>query len=834
MLPILERVRAAVDVHVAGLPVPYRTTEEAPSFQSLRDPDCDVLPADRPFPSALDPFTCNRYELEDFARRAHALGVDYLGVCCGAGPHHIRAVAEALAALSPHAVDGTAAQPSVALSLDEQRMFSIILVGVEHRAHGGDPMPAPTRPLQLAQTLRQGTATWGGRLEPLRDGSMVVAIGGSGLVTDQAAQAARCVLWLRTRAPGRPMALATGPGDRAGHLPAAETIDRAAELLLLGWPGAPDAADPAPDGVAIDEVTARLLDARFDVRRRGERYVLLGELELVEGTRMLLGRATPCVGRELELRTLEQLFEECTDEPAPRAAIVTAPPGTGKSRLTQEFLRSIKARAEPVSVWICRGEPHRAGSAFGLLSQLVRSACGIQDSEPLDVQRGKLVARVDVRIEASERQRVAEFLGEIAGTPFQDDDSLPLRVARQDAQLMNEQMRAAFLDFLRAEAAASPVLLVLEDVQWGDRPTVRFLDLALRDLSEAPLFILALARPEVYELFPTLWAEQSIQKIPLKQLGKKASEHLVRHVLGSTAERALVDRLVRLSEGNAFYLEELIRATAEGQHEDLPETIVTMVQSRLGALDDDARRILRAASVFGEVFWTGALAQLLGLAQRATGMRQRLEELANRELLIKRKHSRFPDEEEYAFRHALLREGAYVMLTDEDRVLGHRLAGEWLEQHGEQDPLALAEHFEHGKEGARAGLHYLRAAEQASQGGDSMAAIARAKRALAYDMPDELRTRCLGVLCELRYYSMDLQSDALPHAEEVLRVAPRGSGPWSQGMLVKIVCSIQAGNLEEFVRLLERVEQQHQFAAREFSRLEGNRILGIATRASRV
>jgi betaine-homocysteine S-methyltransferase len=101
MLPILERIRAAVDVHVAGLPVPYRTTEAEPSFQSLRDPGCDVIPGDRPFPAALDPFTCNRYELEDFARRAHALGVDYLGVCCGAGPHHIRAVAEGLGRAPP-------------------------------------------------------------------------------------------------------------------------------------------------------------------------------------------------------------------------------------------------------------------------------------------------------------------------------------------------------------------------------------------------------------------------------------------------------------------------------------------------------------------------------------------------------------------------------------------------------------------------------------------------------------------------------------------------------------------------------------------------------------
>jgi betaine-homocysteine S-methyltransferase len=101
MLPLLVEVRDAVSGRVAALPVPYRTTDAEPSFQSLTDPDCDVIPGGRPFPTALDPFVCNRYELEDFARKAHALGVEYLGVCCGAGPHHIRAVAEGLGRTPP-------------------------------------------------------------------------------------------------------------------------------------------------------------------------------------------------------------------------------------------------------------------------------------------------------------------------------------------------------------------------------------------------------------------------------------------------------------------------------------------------------------------------------------------------------------------------------------------------------------------------------------------------------------------------------------------------------------------------------------------------------------
>jgi betaine-homocysteine S-methyltransferase len=102
MLPLLEEIRAAVSVPVAGLPVPYRTTHEHPSFQSLQDPvTAEAAPGARPFPTALDPFTCTRYEIADFTRRAQEIGVDYLGVCCGAAAHHIRSMAEALGRTPP-------------------------------------------------------------------------------------------------------------------------------------------------------------------------------------------------------------------------------------------------------------------------------------------------------------------------------------------------------------------------------------------------------------------------------------------------------------------------------------------------------------------------------------------------------------------------------------------------------------------------------------------------------------------------------------------------------------------------------------------------------------
>lgn len=100
MLTVLEEIAAEVEGPLAALPVPYRTTEEEPNFQALTDSGCHCIP-DRAFPVALDNLACNRFEIAEFALKALGLGVLYQGVCCGAGPHHIRAMAEALGKTPP-------------------------------------------------------------------------------------------------------------------------------------------------------------------------------------------------------------------------------------------------------------------------------------------------------------------------------------------------------------------------------------------------------------------------------------------------------------------------------------------------------------------------------------------------------------------------------------------------------------------------------------------------------------------------------------------------------------------------------------------------------------
>src|SRR5262249_41526640 len=146
--------------------------------------------------------------------------------------------------------------------------------------------------------------------------------------------------------------------------------------------------------------------------------------------------------------------------------------------------------------------PLSAGTSYGLFGQALRRMAGIQGGESLEARREKLTKRVGERLPEDMTARVVAFMGELSGVPFPDEHDVRLRAARQDPRLMGEQIALAALDFLRAECAAHPMLLVLEDLHWGDALTVKLCGTALRELSGCPLMVLALARPEVDELFP--------------------------------------------------------------------------------------------------------------------------------------------------------------------------------------------------------------------------------------------------------------------------------------------------------------------------------------------
>src|SRR5262249_27559559 len=225
-------------------------------------------------------------------------------------------LAAALGLLGPQ-VHSTAVAPRghavhhSALTSSERRFLSVVLLA----AADGDPL--------AEDELHRAIRPFGGRIEQLASGLTIVMVDAERAVaTDQATQAARCALAIRELARQRPMAIAMGRAESTSKLPETEVIDRALQLLAV-QPPAPAVLLP----IALDEISAGLLDVRFDVTETPAGWMLRGKRTVMPGTRTLLGRPTSCVGRDWELNALTTILDECIDEPAARTVIVTAAAG---------------------------------------------------------------------------------------------------------------------------------------------------------------------------------------------------------------------------------------------------------------------------------------------------------------------------------------------------------------------------------------------------------------------------------------------------------------------------------------------------------------------------
>jgi hypothetical protein len=687
----------------------------------------------------------------------------------------------------------------------EQQLLSVLLVRPPAAAVKRPPVErgglleaaAVSPPGGVLEQVRTTFSSAGLQLMPLADGSLLLTLlPERGTATDQAAVAARCALFLKERWPEAAIVLSTGRGWLGNQQPVGEVMDRAGNLLLQ-LEQVPEASSA---DLLLDEVTAGLLGPGFQLARAPSgAFVLHGELLDRDESRPLLGQPTPCVGREQELGMLALTFTSCVESSSSRALLVTAPAGGGKSRLRHEFLRRLQRQEKEVLLLVGRGELMRTGSTCGMLGQAVRRLCGILEHEGLEVSREKLQQHAARALPPGEAGAVTEFLGELCGLPFPDDASPRLRAARADPRLLSIQVRQALVSFLQAECEQGPVLLVLEDLHWGDSLTVQLVGEALRALAERPFMVLALARPEVKELYPGLWGSY-LQEISMRPLSAKASTRLVREVLGPEVSESTVRRVVDHAAGNALFLEELIRQAAEGQRETPPETVLAMLQARIQRLEPDVRQALLSASFFGRTFWAGGVKALLGQKHSGEDIDQRLDRLVELEVVERQRDSHFPSEAEYRFRHVLMQDAAYMLVPESPKSAAHRLAGAWLEQLGEKDALVLAEHYRLGQERERAVQLYAQAAEQLFERYDWPAALRCVEMSQACGASGAMLTRVLTLQATVALWMDDFQQ-GYAIGSKVLPDLKPGNLVWCRLIGPTLVSAFHAQNAEEVSRL---------------------------------
>jgi class 3 adenylate cyclase/predicted ATPase len=449
-----------------------------------------------------------------------------------------------------------------------------------------------------------------------------------------------------------------------------------------------------PGSVLVDGATQRLAGAGVGFADAGEHALKgkAGPVRLWRATRVLSGVGgsqrvdgleAPLTGRDVELRTIRDLFHAAADRRVPRLVLVSGPAGVGKSRLGWEFFKYIDGLV--ADVWWHRGRclSYGEGVAFWALAEMVRQRLGIAEEDPAEAAASKLKEGL-ARYVADPGQRgyVGVRLGRLLGVPFSGDDGVVLS---------REELFAGWRLFFERLAAEDTVVLLVEDAQYADAALLDFLDYLVDWTRDLPVYVLVLARPELGRARPGFGAGRNRVALTLDPLDAASMEALVdalvpgmpgpaRAKITAQAQgiplfavetvRSLVDRdIVQPIEGS-------YRLTGEVGQLQVPDSLHALLAARLDALDPGVRRLVADAAVLGTTFPAEALIAVSG--QDETTVRAALAELVRREVLSVSADRLSPERGSYGFAQDMLRQVAYGTLSRRDRKARHLAVAAYL------------------------------------------------------------------------------------------------------------------------------------------------------------
>lgn len=612
------------------------------------------------------------------------------------------------------------------------------------------------------------------RIEPIAGGQAVAVLGVERSVGDEPMRAARAALAVTHALPRARAAVAIGRAHRDRRSFAGEALERAARQLETAAPGS----------VRTDTSSAAALEGRFLIQEDPQGVLVLREDTLGLGGRRLLGRPSPTVGRDHELTLLHGIYSEILADGTPRAAVVSGAAGIGKSRVRSELIQRLEGSLRPPLILLCRGDPMSSGTSISGLGRALRAMMGIHDGESHEEQMQKVAYHVSTRLPRSLRF-LSAFLGELIGVPFPDDNDEPLRAARGSAQLMQSRLRMALEAYVRAQAERAPQILFIEDMHWADETTIDLVDWLL-GCADLCFGVFAFARPELAGRLPALWERRNVTRLTLPPLSPHAADRLVAAALPE-ADAAARTALVQRAGGNAFFLEELVRCAAGGRDE-VPMTVQALVQVRLDRLAPAEREVLRAASVFGQSFWTAGVEALL---ERGAGAE--LAALEAGEIIQRQPDARIAGHVEWMFRQALVRDVVYASILEEDRAALHLAASAWLQEAGDVDAGLIARHADAGGDRPRAAELYARATHQAVARGAQLAtALELAERGLNCGAEGEPRAQLLLYKAQA-HAAMGQLALGIDAAREAAELAPAGTDLWGEAQRVAAGTLMEAG-----------------------------------------
>jgi class 3 adenylate cyclase/tetratricopeptide (TPR) repeat protein len=462
-----------------------------------------------------------------------------------------------------------------------------------------------------------------------------------------------------------------GDASTAQRMVTGDAVNTAARLEQAAGPGE----------IVLGDLTYRLARDQIEVEFMTP-LTLKGKAEPVPAYRLLSvgadrpvdsGPATPFVGRDEELRRLDEALGQAIRERTATLAAVVGDAGVGKSRLIREFGAAAADRARLV-----RGRclPYGDGITFWPLAEIVREAAGIAGDDSPNIAARRLHRLLERSGVVDQREAIVD---RVAAAMNLTAAQFPV------AELMWGGRR-----FLEALAAERPTIMLVDDIHWAEATFLEFLDHLLESVTDAPLVILGSARHELSERHADWATAHDADLIRLYPLSEADSERIVEELLGAL-EPTVRARIAAAAEGNPLYVEQIVSmlvetgalqrgidgwAVSDGAGElKIPPTVQALVAARLDALQGEERAVVDPASVIGLSFPMDAVAELVDEPVRSNLDRD-LQGLTAKQLV-----RRLPEDEViYRFGHQVIRDTAYGSLLKRVRAGIHERFVAWAER----------------------------------------------------------------------------------------------------------------------------------------------------------
>lgn len=446
--------------------------------------------------------------------------------------------------------------------------------------------------------------------------------------------------------------------------------------------------------------------------------------------RGLTGLSAPMIGRNSELGWLLSAYDDVLAERGGRVVAVIGEPGIGKTRLVEEFMRSVAGRRDDTKFFRARCLAYAGGTAYAPLITILKEAAGIKDDMTAETARACLADAVTGLLGSDRIGDIAAVNILESALGFQDVG------AGGNSEQVRSQVYVIVEKLLASFAARNPLVLMIEDLHWADESTLGLLQHLTRNLAGARCLMILNTRPPVeygaalQELLAALERVPGYAGIHLRDLNREESRELVSSLLTiEHLQPEARDFIVARSGGNPFFVEEIIKVliekgivvrrgdgwttTRDIENLDIPDTIEGVLRARFDSLPREQKRTLQRAAVVGQVFWQRIVDELMEEC-----VKPYLQALEKRDLIRQRLESAFDDDLEYMFKHALLHDTVYKSVLRRVRRALHLKVAGWLEEYApdrRDEYLALlAYHFEMGGERERAAFYYLRAGRRSA------------------------------------------------------------------------------------------------------------------------